>query len=51
MKDDSDTLQSFKADIMKSGGGRSTPELVDVLVEKSAEVPYMLCVPCDDKMQ
>ncbi|CAM9675844.1 unnamed protein product [Ectocarpus fasciculatus] len=37
LKDDSDTLQSFKADIIKSGGGRSTPELVDVLVEKSAE--------------
>ena len=37
-KDHSDTLESFTNDIIKSGGGRSTPELVDVLVQKSAEV-------------
>lgn len=37
-KDDTDTLESFTADIIKSGGGRSTPELVDVLVQNSAEV-------------
>eukprot|EP00752_Nemacystus_decipiens_P001221 g1221.t1 len=35
--DHSDTLESFTNDIIKSGGGRSTPELVDVLVQKSAE--------------
>lgn len=36
--DHSDTLESFTKDIIKSGGGRSTPELVDVLVQKSSEV-------------
>lgn len=48
LKDHSDTLESFKTDIIKSGGGRSTPELVDVLVEKSAEVPHLLFMPCVD---
>lgn len=33
-----DSLESFTADIMKSGGGRSTPELVNVIVQKSTEV-------------
>lgn len=37
-KDHTDTLESFTKDIIKSGGGRSTPELVDVLVQKSSEV-------------
>lgn len=37
-KDHKDTLESFTKDIIKSGGGRSTPELVDVLVQKSSEV-------------
>lgn len=36
--DATDTLEAFTADIIKSGGGRSTPELVDVLVHKSTEV-------------
>ncbi|CAM9099437.1 unnamed protein product [Scytosiphon promiscuus] len=35
--DATDTLEAFTADIIKSGGGRSTPELVDVLVHKSTE--------------
>ncbi|CAN0395576.1 unnamed protein product, partial [Hapterophycus canaliculatus] len=39
--DATDTLEAFTADIIKSGGGRSTPELVDVLVHKSTEVGWV----------
>lgn len=33
-----DSIDSFVADVIKSGGGRSDPELVDLLVRKSTEV-------------
>lgn len=33
-----DSHETFTEDVMKSGGGRSTPELVELLVEKSTEV-------------
>lgn len=34
----SDSYDAFTADVMKSGGGRSSAELVDIIVRGSSEV-------------
>lgn len=34
----SDSFEAFSEDVIKSGGGRSSPELVDIIVRRSSEV-------------